>query len=103
MDLTKISVVINLEVPRSIKKLHTTLVHTRYYRKFIKSYAQITAPMEKLLNKDTTFYWDKECQQILYVLKEKKVIVSILVFPDWKKEFHVHVYASCIALGEVMT
>ena len=27
----------------------------------------------------------------------------ILVFPDWKKEFHVHVDASSIALGIVLT
>jgi len=25
------------------------------------------------------------------------------VFPDWKKEFHVHSDASCIALGAVLT
>ena len=39
----------------------------------------------------------------LDVLKENMVTVPILVFPDWKKEFHVHVNASCIALGEVLT
>ena len=44
-----------LGAPRSVKQLHATLGHTRYYRKFIKAYAQITAPMEKLLKKDTTF------------------------------------------------
>jgi hypothetical protein len=26
----------------------------------------------------------------------------ILVFPDWEKTFHVHVYASTITLGEIM-
>ena len=31
------------------------------------------------------------------------VTSMILVFPDWKKEFHVHVDASCIALGVVLT
>ncbi len=35
--------------------------------------------------------------------KGNMVIVPILVFPDWKKEFHVHVDASCIALGAVLT
>ena len=59
--------------------------------------------MEKLLNKDATFYWDEECQAILDVLKENMVTMPILVFPNWKKEFHVHVDASCIALGVVLT
>jgi len=27
---------------------------------------------------------------------------SILVFSDWKKQFHVHVDASCISLGAVL-
>ena len=30
------------------------------------------------------------------------VIVPILVFLDWKKTFHVHVYASSIALGIIL-
>jgi hypothetical protein len=30
------------------------------------------------------------------------VIVPILVFPDWSKEFHMHVDASSIALGVVL-
>lgn len=30
------------------------------------------------------------------------VNVPILGFPHWKKEFHVHVDASCIALGIVL-
>jgi len=79
------------------------LGHTRYYRKFIKAYAQITMPMEKLLNRDATFCWDEECQHSLDVLKERMVTALILVFLDWKKEFHVHVDASCIALGAVLT
>ncbi len=61
VDPTKIVVIINLEVPRSVKQLCATLGHTGYYQKFIKSYDQITAPMEKLLNKDATFCWNEEC------------------------------------------
>lgn len=78
-------VIINLEVPRSVKQLCKTLGHTRYYRKFIKSYAQITMPKEKLLNKDIAFCCNEECHQSLDVLKEKMVTALILVFPDWKK------------------
>jgi len=31
------------------------------------------------------------------------VTTPILVFPDWKKEFHVPLDVSCIALGFVLT
>ena len=35
-------------------------------------------------------------------LKTAMATVPILVFPDWRKEFDVHVDASSIALGIVM-
>jgi len=102
-DLAKIAIIVNLEAPNNVKKLCSTLGHTRYYRKFIKSYAQINASMEKLLKEDATFRWDKDCRKILDFLKEKMITAPILVFPNWKKEFHVHVDASCIMLCVVLT
>ena len=35
-------------------------------------------------------------------IEENMVTAPILVFPDWKKEFHVDVDALCIALGAVL-
>ena len=65
----KIDVIVNLEAPRNLKQLRMSLGHTRYYRKFIKAYAQITMPMEKIMEKDATLCWDEECQHNLDVLK----------------------------------
>lgn len=103
MDPAKLMVIINLEATRSVKQLRTTLGHTGYYRNFVKSYAEKTTPMENLLKKDVTFYWNEECQWSLDVLKEKMVTTPILIFPNWKKEFHVHIDASCHALGAILT
>ena len=63
----------------------TTLAHTRYYQKFIRGYAVITTPMDKLLKKDSKFQWNEECQKNLDVLKEKTISTPIMVFPDWQK------------------
>lgn len=76
--------------------------HTGYYKKFIKGYAQITAPLEKLMKKDIKYKWTEECQHNFDILKEKMVTTLILVFRDWKKEFHVHVDASSVALGIIL-
>jgi hypothetical protein len=35
-------------------------------------------------------------------LKQKLVTVPILIIPDWKKEFHVHVDASFVSLGAIL-
>src|SRR5713101_1556914 len=102
MDPMKIAIIVNLPPPKSVKQLRTILGHTGYYRKFIQGYAQITAPMERQLKKDINFEGTPECQASLDILKEKMVTAPILVFPDWNKEFHVHVDASSIALGTVL-
>lgn len=70
VDPTNITVIINLEAPRSVKQLQVTLGHIGYYSKVIKSYAQIT------------FCSNDECQKSLDVLKEKMVTAPILVFLD---------------------
>jgi hypothetical protein len=58
--------------------------------------------MEKLLKKDSKFQWTEECHQTFDTLKHKMVTTPILVFPDWSKEFYVHVDASSITLGVVL-
>ena len=62
----------------------------------------MTAPLEKLLKKDTKFQWTTNFKESLDKLKNKMETVPILVFPD-TKEFHVHVGVSSIALGVVLS
>jgi hypothetical protein len=59
--------------------------------------------MEKLLKKEAKFQWNEEFQKGWDVLKQKLVIVPIMMFPYWKKEFHVHVDTSSIALGAMLS
>jgi hypothetical protein len=99
----KLSIIVDLPPPTSVKQLRTALGHTGYYIKFIKGYAQITTPMEKPLKKDCQFNWTDRIPAELRHTETKMVTVPILVFPDWTKEFHVHVDASSIALGAVLT
>jgi len=58
--------------------------------------------MEKLLKKEFKYQCNDEFHKSLDTLKQKMVTISILVFPNWSQEFHVHVDASLIALGTVL-
>jgi hypothetical protein len=102
VDPSKISIIVDMPPPTSVKHLHTALGHTGYYKKFIKGYAYIRTPMENILKKYCQFHWTKECQQSFDTLNQKMVTAPIPVFPDWSKESYVHVDASYIALGVVL-
>ena len=54
------------------------------------------------MKRDVKFCWNDDYIKILDVLKEKLSSTLILDFPKWDVEFHVHVDASCIALGAVL-
>jgi hypothetical protein len=51
VDPTKVVVIMNMPPPMSAKQLCSMLGHTWYYRKFIRRYANITAPLENILKK----------------------------------------------------
>lgn len=65
-------------------------------------YEHVSTLLEKLLRKYTPFIWTEQCQKAFDELKEKSVTTALLVFPNWTKEFHVHVDASSIVLGIVL-
>jgi len=48
------------------------------------------------------FQWILECDKAFETLKEKLITTPIMIFPDWEKEFHVHMDASGIALGAIL-
>jgi len=100
---TKIAVILDLKPPTSLKQPRENLGHTRYYRKFIKGYVQIITSLEKFLNKEEKFQWKKDYHKALDTLKQKLVTMSILIFHDWTKEFHVHVDASSITLDVLLS
>jgi hypothetical protein len=51
VDPTKFAVILNMLPPTSAKLLCSTFGHTICYHMFIRRYATITTPLEKMLNK----------------------------------------------------
>ena len=102
VDPTKVAMIIHMEALETVKQLRALLGHIGYYRRFIRNYAKITAPLKNLLWKSEVFQWMDDCKLALDTLKEKLATVPILVHLDWDKQFHVNIDASGIALGAVL-
>jgi hypothetical protein len=103
VEPAKFVIIVNMPPPTSAKQLRSTLRHTGYYCRFIRRYANITTPLENLLRKDEMFRWTPKCDKAFGTLKEKLITTLIMKFPKWEKEFHIHVDASEISLGSLLT
>src|SRR3954467_13800088 len=74
-----------------------------YYRRFMKGFARIAAPMNELLQKDRIFNWTIEQEVAFHALKQQLTSAPILVRPDWNKCFYLFTNASHIGLGAILS
>ena len=89
-DLDKVRVIVEMEAPTEVSRVKSFLRHIEYYRRFIKNYAQIALPLDKLTRKGEPYVWSSEQETSLKELN-RLLGVPILAYPNWDKEFHVHV------------
>ena len=52
VNFAKIKIILDLKPPVNWKQVRVLLGHTRYYRKFIRYYSDMTYPLEELLRDD---------------------------------------------------
>ena len=55
VNFTKIKIILDSKPPMNPKKVRVLLGHTRYYRKFIRYYSDMTYPLEELLREYQDF------------------------------------------------
>lgn len=95
----KIRAVTEFPVPKNTKGVRSFLGLANYYRRFIKGFASIAAPLNNLLRKHVRFKWDTNCQQSFDALKQALVTAPILAFPDFTRPFDLYVDASLDGIG----
>ncbi|KAG1953664.1 retrotransposable element [Pimephales promelas] len=103
MDPDKVKAVVNWPSPDSRKALLRFLGFANFYRRFIRNFSRLAAPLTALTSPRTTFRWSDAAEAAFAKLKGCFVSAPILITPDPSRQFVVEVDASEVGVGAVLS
>ena len=110
-DPNKIQKFENWPIPQTVEDLRSFIGLASYYRRYIKNFAVIVAPLHKLVTltlkkagkPPSSLDWSEESNMSFEVLKALLVHAPVLAYPNFKEPFIVEVDASLRGLGACLS
>ena len=102
MDEGKIAAVRDWPTPACVRDVRSFHGLVNYYRKFIRDFSRLSAPLTDLTKKDVKFIWSEEQEAAFQALKAAIQTAPVLATPDLTQPFTVYVDASTTATGGVL-
>lgn len=104
MDPSKIKAIVDWPVPKSVADVRSFLGLIGYYRKFLVSFGELSAPLVELTKKESKWAWDATHRRSFNALKEGLTTAPTLMIPDTSpgNSFVIHIDASDYAVGAVL-
>ncbi|KAH9287483.1 hypothetical protein KI387_031600, partial [Taxus chinensis] len=96
---SKITAIIEWPAPKKVHEVRSFMGLAGYYRKFVKDFSKIVAPINSLQKKDKKFVWSEKCEIAFKTLKGQLTSAPILVVPNPDGDFMVVTDASGEGLG----
>ena len=103
MDPAKVSAVAAWPIPESRKQLQRFLGFANFYRRFIRGYSTVAAPLTALTSSKMPFCWSSTAAAAFQALKARFTSAPILRMPDPARQYVVEVDASDIGVGAVLS
>jgi len=98
-DPDKVAAIQKMPQPRNQKEVRRFLGCTGFFRKHIKQYSNIAAPLTSLTRKDAKFAWGQPEEIAFQSLKTALISAPVLSKPDFDRSFEIHTDASGVAIG----
>src|SRR5210317_1214655 len=99
----KVSAINNLDTPKNRKGLRKFIGMVNYYRDLFPKRSETLAPLSALTSKTVRWKWTEVHTKAFEDMKQLVARETMLSYPDFNKEFHIHTDASAIQLGAVIS
>jgi hypothetical protein len=102
VDEEKVKAIKEWPTLKSITEVRSFHGLVSFYRRFVKNFSTIAAPLTELIKKNVGFHWWSDQANTFATLKERLCSTPVLVLPDFKKTFKIECDASGIGIGVVL-
>src|SRR5258708_4929797 len=102
MEPSKVDAVLKWPQPKNLHDIRSFLGLAGYYRRFVKDFSKIAAPLTDLLHKNTPFDWTDKQESAFRQLKHAVSSAPVLIVPDPDKPYTVVTDASGFAIGAAL-
>lgn len=99
MEQGKVAAVKDWEEPKTVKEVQAFLGFANYYRRFIKDYGKIAAPLHDITKKEIEFQWNDEQHRAFCEIKERILSEPVLRMFDPTREVELETDASDFAIS----
>ena len=102
-DPDKVAAIRNISAPTKVKEVQSFLGLAGWYRRFLKDYSALTAPLTDLCSKKREFVWTPEAQKSFDTIKELLTSAPLLITADFTCPFIVSCDACKTGIGGVLS
>ena len=95
--------VANWPRPMNVTEVRSFVGLATYYRRFVKSFADVAAPLTDLTKKGKKFVWSNECEVAFDDLKKVMGSPQVMAYPKPEGQFILDTDASQVAVGAVLS
>ena len=101
-DAGQVQKILDWQSPDTKSQLESFIGLANYYREFIKDFAKIIAPLNKLKSKNVEFVWTDETEEAFQNVKIALTTEPVLALPNEEGLFILDTDASAVAIAGIL-